>query len=100
MKVFLDDYTYLSQLMINLYESTGEISYLNDCKKIMKKTLDLFYDKDKKIFQKNPINDNDLFVPPSDINDHNIPNGNSIFLINSKKLENITVEKVWKNISD
>ena len=99
-KVFLEDYVYLSQLMINLYESTGEISYLNDCKKIMKKTLDLFYDKDKKIFQKNPINDNDLFVPPSDINDHNIPNGNSIFLINSKKLENITGEKVWKNISD
>ena len=98
-KVFLEDYAYLSQLMINLYETTGNISYLNDAKKTMKKTWDLFYDKNKKILQKNPLNENDLFVPPSDINDHNIPNGNNIFLINSKKLEAITEETEWKNIN-
>jgi len=99
-KVFLEDYVYLSQLMINLYEVTGKITYLNDAKETMQKTLDLFYDKNNKILQKNPINENDLFVPPSDINDHNIPNGNSIFLINSKKLESITGENKWKKISD
>jgi len=32
-KVFLDDYAYLSQLMINLYETTGEVNYLEDAKK-------------------------------------------------------------------
>jgi len=99
-KVFLEDYVYLSQLMINLYETTGENSYLIDAKTTMQKTWDLFYDKNNKILQKNPINENDLFVPPSDINDHNIPNGNSIFLINSKKLEAITGENKWKNISE
>jgi len=98
-KVFLEDYVYLSQLIINLYETTGKISYLNDAKKIMKKTWDLFYDKSNKILQKNSINDNDLFVSPSDISDHNIPNGNSIFLINCKKLEVITGESSWKNMS-
>ena len=98
-KVFLEDYVYLAQSMINLYETTGKISYLNESIKTMGKTWDLFYDKKNKILQKNPIDQNDLFFPPSDINDHNIPNGNSIFLINSKKLEVITNDKKWKDIN-
>ncbi|MDC1476306.1 thioredoxin domain-containing protein [Pelagibacteraceae bacterium] len=98
-KVFLDDYTYLTQLMINFYEITGEIKYLNDATKIAQKTWDLFYDKNNKILQKNLIQENDLFVPPTDVNDSNIPNGNSIFLLNSKKLELITGEDKWKKMN-
>ena len=98
-KVFLDDYAYLIQLMINFYEITGEINYLNDAKKMAKKTWDLFYDNNNKILQKNLIEKNDLFVPPSDVNDSNIPNGNSIFLLNCKKLELITGEKNWQSMS-
>ena len=98
-KVFLDDYVYLAQLMINFYEVTGEINYLNDAKKISEKTWDVFYDKNNKILQKNLIEKNDLFVPPLDVSDSNIPNGNSIFLLNCKKLEAITGEIKWKNIT-
>ncbi len=97
--VFLEDYVYLAQLKINLYEITGKINYLNDAKENMEKTWNLFYDKNNKILQKNPVKENDLFVPPSDLNDHNIPNGNSIFLMNCKKLELITGEEKWKNIN-
>jgi uncharacterized protein len=95
-KVFLDDYAYLTQLMINFYEITGEESYLNNAKEMSQKTWDLFYDKNNKILQKNPIKKNDLFVPPLDVNDSNIPNGNSIFLLNCKKLEAITGEEKWQ----
>jgi len=97
-KVFIDDYAYLSQLMINLYEVTGKTDFLHDAKKTTQKAWDLFYDKNNKILQKNPINENDLFVSPLDISDQNIPNGNSIFLINCKKLEVITGEKKWQNM--
>ena len=97
-KVFLEDYTYFSQLMINLYEVTGDINYLSDAKDTMQKTWDLFYDKNNKILQKNPVEQNDLFVAPVDISDHNIPNGNSVFLINCKKLEAITTENKWQNM--
>ena len=97
-KVFLDDYAYLAQLMINFYEITGETNYLNDAVKVAQKTWDLFYDKNNKILQKNLIQENDLFVPPSDINDSNIPNGNSIFLLNCKKLELITGEPKWQKM--
>ena len=34
-----------------------------------------------------------------DINDSNIPNGNSIFLLNCKKLEIITAENKWKSMT-
>jgi len=98
-KVFLDDYAYLAQLMINFYETTGEINYLEDAKKIVQQTWDLFYDKENKILQKNPIKQNDLFVPPLDINDSNIPNGNSIFLLNCKKLEAITNDTKWQGMA-
>jgi hypothetical protein len=64
----------------------------------MKKTWDLFYDKNNKMLQKNPISVNDLFVSPSDLSDHNIPNGNSIFLLNCKKLELISGEDKWKHM--
>jgi len=97
-KVFLDDYTYVTQLMINFYEVTGKIDYLEDAKKIAQQTWDLFYDKQNKILQKNPIEQNDLFVPPLDINDGNVPNGNSIFLLNCKKLEAITNDVKWGNM--
>ena len=97
-KVFLEDYTYLSQLMIDLYEVTGDINYLNDAKDTMQKTWDLFYDKNNKILQKNPVEQNDLFVSPVDISDHNIPNGNSVFLISCKKLEAITEESKWQSM--
>jgi uncharacterized protein YyaL (SSP411 family) len=98
-KVFLDDYAYLVQLMINFYEITGEIHYLDNAKKMAQKTWDLFYDKNNKILQKNLIEENDLFVPPSDVNDSNIPNGNSIFLLNCKKLEAITGELKWQSLA-
>ena len=98
-KVFLEDYSYFAQLLINLYETTGESNYLEEAKKTMQQSWDLFFDKNNKILQKNPIKDNDLFASPSDINDHNIPNGNSIFLINSKKLEVITGEEKWKKMN-
>ncbi len=97
-KVFLDDYAYLAQLMINFYEITGKVDYLDDAKKVVQQTWDLFYDKQNKILQKNPIDQNDLFVPPLDINDSNVPNGNSIFLLNCKKLEVITNDAKWQNM--
>jgi len=98
-KVFLDDYAYLAQLMIIFYDTTGEINYLDDAKQKVQQTWDLFYDKENKILQKNPIKQNDLFVPPLDINDSNIPNGNSVFLLNCKKLEAITNDTKWQGMA-
>tara|TARA_B100001123_G_scaffold445670_1_gene597860 strand:- start:46 stop:1995 length:1950 start_codon:yes stop_codon:yes gene_type:complete len=94
--VFLEDYTYYSLMLITFYESTGEEKYLIACEKVMLKAWELFFDKKNNLLHKNPINKNDLFVNPIDINDGNIPNGNSIYMYISNKLELILGTEDWK----
>ena len=61
----------------------------------MNETWELFFDQKNKLLQKNKIGDNDLFVNPIDINDNNIPNGNSVFLNLCNKMNLITKENHW-----
>ena len=53
---------------------------------ILKESMELFYIKEKKIFQKNRINNNDIFIQPIDIGDNTTPNANSIMLMNLTRL--------------
>ena len=55
----------------------------------------IFFNKKIELLQKNQINNNDLFTNPVDINDNNIPNGNSVFLYICNKLYTITNDKIW-----
>ncbi len=61
----------------------------------MTETWKLFYNDKTGFFQKNKLDDNDLFVDPVDLNDSNIPNGNSVYLNICNKLYTITNERRW-----
>ena len=61
----------------------------------MKEIWEIFYNKDTQLLQKNKIEENDLFVSPIDLNDNNIPNGNSVYLNLCNKLYTITNDKIW-----
>ena len=54
-----------------------------------------FFNSSEKILQKNKIKFNDLFVEPIDLNDNNIPNGNSVYLFICNKLFNISGNQKW-----
>ena len=95
--VFLEDHVYYCLMLITFYEVAGEDKYLLACEKLMLETWELFFDKKNNLLQKNPINKNDLFVNPVDINDGNIPNGNSVYLFISQKLELILEKQDWKS---
>ena len=73
-------------MLLDLYDQTLKPNYLLKAKNLCKKTTDLFYIKTKSIFQKNVIINNDIFHKPIDISDNNIPNGNSIMLLNFSRL--------------
>ena len=60
--------------------------YKDKAIKFTQEAINKFYLKDKNIFQKNPINNNDVFFKPVDIGDNTIPNGNAIMLINLTRL--------------
>ena len=84
--VFLEDYAYAIAMLLDLSDQTLKPNYLFKAKHLCKKTIELFYVKEKFIFQKNIISNNDLFHKPIDISDNNIPNGNSIMLLNFSRL--------------
>ena len=86
-EVFLEDYAYSIAMFLDLYDHTLKPDYLFKAKELCKKTNQLFYIKEKSIFQKNIVNTNDLFHKPIDISDGNIPNGNSIMLLNFTRLK-------------
>ena len=93
--VFLEDYVYYAMLLITLYEVDSDENSLKKSIIIMKEIWEMFYNKDTQLLQKNIIKENDLFVNPIDINDSNIPNGNSVYLNLCNKLYTITNDKFW-----
>ena len=84
--VFLEDYAYAISMLLDLSDQTLKPNYLFKAKDLCKKTIEFFYVKEKSIFQKNIVSNNDLFHRPIDISDNNIPNGNSIMLLNFSRL--------------
>jgi hypothetical protein len=84
-------------LLITLYEVNSDESSLEKAITIMKEIWEIFYNKDTHLLQKNKIIDNDLFVSPIDLNDSNIPNGNSVYLNLCNKIYTITNDKFWFN---
>ncbi len=86
-EVFLEDYAYSIAMLLDLYDQTLKPYYLFKAKKLCHQTIELFFIKEKSIFQKNTVTANDLFCKPIDISDGNIPNGNSIMLLNFTRLK-------------
>ena len=84
--VFLEDYAYTIAMLLDLYDQTLKPNYLFKAKELCKKTIELFYVREKYVFQKNIITENDIFHKPIDISDNNIPNGNSVMLLNFSRL--------------
>ena len=84
--VFIEDYAFLINALNDLSDKTMNFKYKDLAKKLSKETIIKFYIIEKDIFQKNPLNNNDVFFKPVDIGDNTIPNGNAIMLINFIRL--------------
>ncbi len=84
--VFIEDYAYYIQALIDLADATMELKYKIKAKEIYMEAKTKFLNEEKNIFQKNQLTSNDLFVCPIDISDNTIPNGNSIMLLNLTRL--------------
>ena len=84
--VFIEDYAFLINSLNDLFDKTMNFKYKDLAKKISIEAKNKFYIKSKNIFQKNPMDSNDVFFSPVDIGDNTIPNGNAIMLINFVRL--------------
>ena len=84
--VFIEDYAFLINTLLDLSDKTMNYKYKDLAKKITLEAFNKFYLDLKNIFQKNPKGTNDIFFIPIDIGDNTIPNGNAVMLINLIRL--------------
>ena len=68
--VFIEDYAFLINALNDLSDKTMNFSYKDKARKITLEAFDKFYLEDKRIFQKNPKDNNDVFFKPIDIGDN------------------------------
>lgn len=87
---FLEDYAFLVWGLIELYQATFELAFLEEAIRINRETIDLFWDEEGAGFVFTGRDSERLIAPGKDIYDGAIPSGNSVALMNLLRLGRIT----------
>jgi uncharacterized protein YyaL (SSP411 family) len=95
--VFLDDYTFLIWGLLNLYEATFQVRYLERAIKLQRESLTRFRDATGRFYL---TTSNDLLLRPRETTDGALPSGNSVQLANLVRLSRITGEAVYEKAAN
>ena len=99
---FLEDYAFVINAFIALYEATFDEKWLIHCKNLTNYCLDHFYDAKKQLFRFTSDLDDALITTHFEIEDNVIPASNSVMAGNLFKLsvyfENSHYEEISKNM--
>ena len=74
---FLDDYALLSKALIDLYEVTFDLKWLDTADKLVNYTIEHFYNNETKMFDYTSKLDPPLIAKKAEYNDNVIPSSNS-----------------------
>ena len=91
--VFLDDYTFLTWGLLNLYEATFEVRYLEKAIALERESLTRFRDATGRFYL---TTSDDLLLRPRETSDGALPSGNSVQLMNLVRLARITGDAVLR----
>lgn len=94
-KAKLDDYAFLIWGLLELYESTFNLLYLEDAVKLQKIQNDLFWDDQKGGYFMTSNDAEELIIRPKEIYDGAIPSGNSVSFMNLVRLGKITANPIY-----
>ena len=83
---FLEDYAFVIEAFTALFESTGEIIWLNEAARLTEITLTGFFDVEKSIFSFTSSDQTDLITRTFEIHDNVIPASNSVMARNLFRL--------------
>ncbi len=89
----LDDYAFLLNASIDLYETTLKINYLHFAKQLFEETQSLFYHKKNQLYAMRSVNEKLLFAETFPINDSVEPSGNAIIATNAYRLGKLFSDK-------
>jgi uncharacterized protein YyaL (SSP411 family) len=97
--VFLDDYTFLTWGLLNLYEATFEVRYLEKAIALERESLTRFRDDIGRFYL--TANDAEsLLVRPRETSDGALPSGNSVQLMNLVRLSRITGQPLYETAAN
>jgi len=95
--VFLDDYTFLTWGLLNLYEATFEVRYLKSAIALERESLTRFRDANGRFYL--TASDN-LLLRPRETSDGALPSGNSVQLTNLVRLSRITGDAIYETAAN
>lgn len=97
---FLEDYAFLIEALIALYESTGKELYYQYSIQFTELVLEKFFDREKNIFYFNSIDDPQLIARKSEIHDNVIPASASVMVKNLFLLSRISEKTEWEALAE
>ncbi len=97
---FLDDYAYLVWGLIELYEATFEVRYLEKAVHLNQIMIELFGDAEKGGFYFTGQENEMLIARPKEIYDGAVPSGNSVAALNLLRLARMTGKVIWEKKAD
>jgi uncharacterized protein YyaL (SSP411 family) len=96
----LQDYAFMIQGLIDLYESTFDFQWLEYAISLMAKQIELFWDADAGGFFDTTGNDPSILLRTKEDYDGAEPTGNSIAALNLLKLSQITNNNNWREMAE
>ena len=99
-KAYLDDYAFLCFGLIELYESSYDVTYLKKAINLNENMISLFWDNKKNGFFLYGEDGEKLIARPKELFDGAMPSGNSVASYNLIKLARITGDASLEDISE
>jgi uncharacterized protein YyaL (SSP411 family) len=87
---YLEDYAFLVWGLVELYEATFEVHYLEDALNLNQEMIDMFWDRDNGGFYFSGKGNERLITKTKEIYDGALPSGNSVAALNLMRLGRIT----------
>ncbi len=97
---FLEDYALLIQALMDLFETTGKLNYLEDAQQLTDKTFRDFFDPEKDFFYFSPITQTDLIDRSIEVHDNVIPASNSVMANNLFRLGHLAGQTNYLKIAE
>jgi len=96
----LEDYAFLVQGLLDLYEASLNIKWLETAIELTKQQINLFYDPENGGFYDTGGEDSSLIIRTKEFYDSAEPSGNSIAILNLLRLSQMTDNENWREIVD
>ena len=97
---YLDDYAYLANSLVDVFEITSDVYFLEMAQKIANYMIEHFWNEDEKSFFFTADNHESLIVRPKNYYDLSVPSGNSVASNALLKLYHLTHDEKLLKISE